>query len=252
MGYHLFEESGLFVTVNSDFSLSAYDIHSNYSLRFTSRPDIFFQHNQIVHISEIFTPFNCKEHISPWSLIVLFSDGSIQFFDTHSGIAYLSGPPNTVSFASSVAVFRPLLNSKKRYILMVLDDDLRPDAQAKQEALFNLEANFNEHSILRILDTWSLSVVEVPLRSPVKIEFLNLFQNSLNVWTRDRRLVIVNISILNTNSHMKISEDLKMDALIEQMRNIFQYCDCTLSFSPLLDFVNDTFAGIQNALEVRR
>ena len=251
LSFHTFKGSGLLVTINNDNSISGFDIKSNCTLRFTTRPDVFFSQNEILKITEILSPFNCKKQVGTWTLVVLFSDGSVQFLDTLSGICYLSGPANSVCDPFGVSVFHPLMSSLKRYILMVSDDEIIPENFKEDTDLFDMNLQ-TAHSTIRIMDSWSMTVVDVPLISPIKIKFVRKFNDSLFFFGHQNNLHFINISMLNTNSHMKISEDLKMDSLIEQITNIFQYCGCMFYLGPVFDLVEATLSQLQRGLNLGR
>jgi hypothetical protein len=152
------------------------------------------------------------------------------------------------------------MKSCKRYILVVLDEELAKKNQNKEEEngerdtnLFEMRIDkFDEKSEIQILDTWSLSVVSVPLDSPVSVSFVQRLLDTLSILTKRNQLLMINISMLNTNSHMKISEDLKMNSLKEQINNIFQYCGTSICLEPVLSFVQDMVFDIQKMLKLRR
>jgi hypothetical protein len=236
-----------------DLSISAFDKTQNHKLLFTIRSDVFFPQNQIVRMTEILSPFNCKQHLSPWSIVILFADGSVHFIDTRTGICYLTGPPNTFVLPFNVAIFQPLMKSCKRYILVILDEELASaNKEEKEEDLFELGGNFDATSKIQILDTWSLDVVDIALEKEMKFQFIQRMGDVLSILTKRDNLLMINISMLNTNSHMKISEDLKMNSLVEQIKNIFQYCRTNIMLSEIFGFIQEVLTKLQKDLKLNR
>ena len=172
--------------------------------------------------------------------------------DSEFGVTFLSGPPGMIQSAHSVALFRPLMACKKRYILLVLDDDLASPGKSQEKDLFKLGANFSEKSRLRILDSWSMTVLDVPLPSPSKVRFVRGCGQSLNLLSTRNQMLMINISALNMNCHMKMSENLKMDSLSEQIRNIFEYCGRSFELSPVLELVAGILLRFQSVLGLRK
>lgn len=234
------DKSELFCILNSDYSISFYSSKS-FTLKFCYRPSVFNKQNQLLFITELFTSFNSKHITSQFTLVLFLSDGSFHFLDNKFGVCFLSSPPNSIPDPLSIIYMKPLMETKKRYLILLRNAELYDSLKNSQENQIDYFEDFKPTEI-NIFDTWAMENILIQDKINDCVVSFNQVKDSINLFTKSQNLIKINLSILNANSHMKITEDIKFINQADQIKNMIEFyrteIDLQSNLEKIIKFLN--------------